>query len=154
MNKVFKGLGVLFLVLIGASAAMLGTTYYHGRVLAGESKAYVESAIPAITTAWDKRQLVDRASPTLMGTIGPGQLDGLFTTLAQLGGLTSFETPTGGVHMFRGVGGSFESADYAANAKFANGTATLGLHLVRRDGQWQIDGFHVESMTKNDVDHA
>src|SRR2546423_15370082 len=87
MKKFFIVLGSIFLALIVLVAVGIAFIAVKGTALDKESKAYADSAIPAIVTTWSEKELLDRASPEFKKAVTIDQLDGLFRafpTLARL----------------------------------------------------------------------
>ena len=63
-----------------------------------------------------------------------------------LGPFVEYEGATGQANMSYMTGsGSTVSASYIAKVKFKDGIATMRILLVKRDGEWMINGFHVDS---------
>ena len=69
MRKFLYILGALTLIVILGSGIGLGIFLYKAHALDVESKAFVDSAVPAIAAAWSKQQLIDRATPELQGGV-------------------------------------------------------------------------------------
>jgi hypothetical protein len=133
-------LGVVGLVVIG-----VGVLIWNGRGLDVESKAYVDAAVPAITSHWSKEALLDRATPELRAAATPDQIAAVFNNFSRLGPLVQYEGAAGQANMMYLLGkGEQVSASYEAKAKYENGEATLRLVLLKRDGKWQIQNFHVD----------
>lgn len=145
MRKLLYIVGATTLTLVTAAVIGIGVLVWAGRGLDAESKAFVDTAVPAITAHWDKAALLDRAAPELLAATSANQIGALFDNLARLGPLVQYEGATGDANMsyFLGRGGQV-SAAYQAKAKYENGDATLRLLLTKRDGQWRIQGFHVD----------
>jgi len=91
MKKFFIVLGSLFLALIVLVAIGIAFIAVKGTALDKESKAYADSAIPAIVTTWSEKELLDRASPEFKKAVTIDQLDGLFRAFARLGRLQKCE---------------------------------------------------------------
>src|SRR5438874_465946 len=85
MRKFFITLGVIFLVLIVLGAIGFGYIAFRGNTLDKESKAYVDAAIPVIVTNWNKKELLDRASPEFKKAVSDAQIDQLFHQFTSLG---------------------------------------------------------------------
>jgi len=145
VRKFLYVLGAFTLAVVIAAGVGLGALLYKGHQLDTESKAFVDSAVPAIVTTWSKQQLLDRATPELRETIKPDELNALFDRLSQLGPLVEYQGATGEAAMsyIAGSGGTV-SASYDAKARFQNGSATFRIVLMKRDGRWMIHNFHVE----------
>jgi len=146
MRWFFNILGVTAAILIVAAAIGIGFVVYKGRGLDSESKAYVDVAIPAITANWNQDEFLKRASPELRDSIRPGQLTTLFVAFSRLGALVAYEGATGDANMsyFTSTGGRV-FATYVAKAKYQNGEATIRIVLLKRDGQWMIQNFQIDS---------
>lgn len=80
---------------------------YKGNALDAESKAFVDSAVPAIAATWDKEQLLDRATPELRANVKPEDLRALLDAVSQLGPLIEYQGATGEANMsyMAGTGG-------------------------------------------------
>jgi hypothetical protein len=145
MHRFLYILGALTLVALATVVIAIGVIAYRGTALDAESKAFVDSAVPAITASWSQEQLVKRATPELRQSVKPDQLATFFGTLSRLGPLVQYEGATGEATMsyFSASGGTV-SASYVANARFENGNATFRIALLKRDGQWMIHNFHVD----------
>ena len=122
MRRFLYILGAVTLAIIVAAGIGVGVLVYKGKTLDVESKAFVDSAVPAIAAGWNKEQLLDRATPELR------------------------DRAAGDANMSYMAGsGSTVSASYVAKAKFKDGVATIQITLVKRDGRWMISGFHVDT---------
>ena len=65
MRKFLVALGAMTLAVVVAAGIGVGILIYKGKSLDRESKAYVDSAVPAIVTVWSKYALLDQATPEL-----------------------------------------------------------------------------------------
>jgi hypothetical protein len=145
MKKFLMIFGGIALVAVLAIAGMIGWAAYRGRALDGESKAFVDAAVPAIASNWNKQELIDRAAPELKAKATPEQLAMIFDTLARLGPMVEYEGATGQATMSYETGaGSNVFGKYDATARFQNGSAVFHIGLVKRDGRWTILNFHVD----------
>jgi hypothetical protein len=147
VRKFLYILGALALIAILASGVGLGMVLYKGHALDAESKAFVDSAIPAIAAGWNKQQFLDRAAPELRERVKPEELNALFNHFAPLGPLVEYEGATGEATMsyMTGAGGTV-SAFYVAKARCQNGSVALRIRLLKRDGRWMIRDFRVDSV--------
>jgi hypothetical protein len=117
-----------------------------GNALDKESKAYADTAIPAIVTGWSKKELIDRASPELNKAVTEQQLDQMFHWFTSLGRLQKCEPAQGQAIMSAtSQTGKMISGQYAAKARFERGDATIKLDLIKHGDQWQILSFYVDS---------
>jgi hypothetical protein len=146
MKKFFIVLGSIFLAIIVLGAIGIAFVAIRGNALDKESKAYADSAIPAIVSTWSEKELLDRASPELKKVVTIDQLDRLFRWLSGLGQLQKCEPAQGQALMSATTEtGKRTSAQYTAKAAFQKGEATIKLGLIKHGDQWQILGFHVDS---------
>ena len=146
MKKFFIILGSIFLAVIVLGAIGIAFVAIKGSALDKESKAYADSAIPAIVTSWSEKELLDRASPEFKKAVTIDQLDQLFRVFATLGRLQKCEPALGQSLMSATTqNGKTVSGQYTANATFEKGEATIKLGLIKHGDQWQILGFHVDS---------
>src|SRR5216684_5113754 len=95
MKKFFIILGSIFLAIIVLGAIGIAFVAVRGNALDKESKAYADSAIPAIVTTWSEKELSDRASPEFKKAVAIDQLDRLFHAFATLGRLQKCEPAQG-----------------------------------------------------------
>ena len=144
MKKLLIVLGSIFLVLMILGVVGIGIVAVKGTALDKESKAYVDEAVPAILSGWDKQQLVSRASPEFMQAVKGDDLEKLFGMFHRLGTFKSYDGAKGDSNMSVTNNGKVISAVYVANATFDTGPATVKISLIKHDN-WQILGFHVDS---------
>jgi hypothetical protein len=145
MKKFLMIFGGIALVGVLAIAGLIGWAAYRGSALDGESKAFVDAAVPAIARNWSKQELLDRAAPELTAKTTPEQLAMIFDTLAKLGTMVEYEGAKGDATMSYGTdAGSGISANYEAKARFQNGGVVFRVGLVKREGRWMILNFHVD----------
>ena len=145
MKKFLMIFGAVALVVVVASAIAIGVAAYRGNALDAESKAFVDAAVPAIASGWNKQELLDRATPELREMAKPEQLAALFDALSRLGPIVEYEGAKGDATMaFTSGSGGTVSAKYEAKAQFKNGTAIFRIVLMKRDGRWMIHNFQVD----------
>jgi hypothetical protein len=150
VRKFLYVLGALTSIAMVAAGIGIGVAFYKGNALDAESRAFVDSAVPAITATWSRQQLLERATPELRDIVKPDQLTTLFDRLSRLGPLVKYEGATGQATMSYMVGsGSTVSASYVAKAQFQNGGAVFQIILLKRDGRWMIHNFHVDPAPGN-----
>ena len=148
MKKFFIILGSIFLALIVLGGIGIAFVAIKGNAFDKESKAYADSAIPAIVNTWSEKELLDRASPELKKAATIDQLDRLFRMFSGLGKLQKCEPLQGQAYMAATTqAGKRISADYTAKATFQKGEATIKLGLIKHGDQWQILKFHVDAPT-------
>ena len=146
MKKFFIVLGSIFLALIVLVAVGIAFVAIKGTALDKESKAYADSAIPAIVSTWSEKELLDRASPEFKKAVTIDELDRLFRWISGLGPLQKCEPAEGQSLMSATTqAGKTVSAKYTAKATFEKGEATIKLVLIKHGDQWQIISFDVNS---------
>jgi hypothetical protein len=139
MKKVIMALGYIFLVLIVVFIATTAIVAMQGKNLDKESKAFVDSAIPAIVSTWDVREVEKRASPEFNGAVDYDDLDELFGLMQRLGNLKEYKGSTGNANLTISFRHGYEiTADYDADAEFESGSVEIQMALILHGGQWQI----------------
>lgn len=121
---------------------------YNGRRLDKESKHYADAAIIAITSHWNEKDVIVRASPQLLAMMhDPAALQSMMRTLGSLGTLKKYEGSKGEARIdFHGPHGYTITALYVARADFTGGPVHITISLIKIDGAWKILSFYV---TKN-----
>jgi len=95
MKKLLIVLGGLFVVLVVAVGAGIAYVALNGSALDRESKAYADTAIPAIIRTWNVDELEKRESPELHSTTNASDLDKLFQMFRKLGNLKAYNGVNG-----------------------------------------------------------
>jgi hypothetical protein len=146
MKKFLVVLGSIFLAIIVVVAAGIAFVAVRGTKLDKESKAYADSAIPAIVGTWSEKALLDRASPEFKKSVAIDELDRLFRWFSGLGRLQHC-APARGQSLMSSTTqtGNRITADYDAEATFEKDNANIHLTLIKHGDNWQIMGFRVNS---------
>lgn len=146
MKKILPILGVVFLGIIFLIGAAIIFWMTEGTQLDAEGLAYVNTAVPAIVENWDEKELEKRESIEAKRSVNSQQLNKLFKLFKKLGKLKKYNGAKGGpsVNFYTGTGKTI-SGKYTAQAEFEHGMATIDLYLFKRDKEWQISGFRVNS---------
>jgi len=142
--RAFFYLGPTLGLLVILTAVTIVFLTLRGPGLDRESHAFVDCAVPAITSTWDEQSLISRATPELLGD-NRQQLDAQFTRYKQLGRLRDYDGAIGDSDFAVTPRGLKVTGHYRASAKFDSGPADLKVSLVKRSGDWLIDDFRVES---------
>jgi hypothetical protein len=147
MRKFLYALGGLAALLIVGAGIGLYVLVRNGAALDAESKAYVDDAVITITAHWSPDELMKRATLHLQQITKPDDLQALFdAATTALGPLVEYEGAKGDSMVSTMVGsGTTISAKYVARAKFQKGNADLQVALLKTDGSWKIEGFHIVS---------
>lgn len=69
MKNILMIAGAIFILLIVTLAVLVGIVATKGEALDRESKQYADTAMRAILSSWDERQLLDRANSELLKSI-------------------------------------------------------------------------------------
>lgn len=145
--KALQVLGIIFLALVAAVGSLIGYAAYNGNRLDASSKAYVDSAVPAIVTNWSESELTARAAPQLMQGSTPAQLTKMFAWFRTLGPMKKYCGSKGDSNVSVTPQGKNVSANYVACAQFEKGEATIQVTLLQNKAEaWEIAGFRVNSM--------
>lgn len=140
MKKFFISLGIIFLVLVVLGGVGIGYIAFRGNTLDKESKAYVDAAIPAIFTNWNKNELSSRTSSEFRQATRDDQLGPVWQRWATgLGHLMTFDSAKGQSFMAANIQrGKTITAEYQARAYFEKGDVIINLKLIKHGDQWQI----------------
>ena len=93
MKKFLIVLGSIFLAIVVLAAIGIGFVAVRGNALDKESKAYADTAIPAIINGWSEKELLDRASPEFKQAVTQQQLDEMFHWFGSLGRFQKYDPP-------------------------------------------------------------
>ena len=145
MKKLFIALGIIFLALIVLAVIGIGIAAFKGSALDKESKAYVDTAVPAIISSWNAQELLSRTSPEFNQATRADDIERLLQSVRSLGRLQKYQGSQGESVTSRIVGkGTTISARYLVTADFEAGTAKIYVTLIKHGNVWQIAGFRVE----------
>ena len=144
MRRFLAVVGALAIVVVVLAAVGITFAVRQGIAADLESRAFVDAAVPAIASSWRQQQLVDLATPELRDSVNPAELADFFAKLSALGSLIKYDGSVGHsmLSYFSGSD-SAVTASYEAKAEFKNGAATFEIGLLKRNGRWMINGFHV-----------
>jgi hypothetical protein len=118
---------------------------YNGRRLDKESKRYADAAIIAITSHWNEKDLIVRASPQLLATMkDPAAVQSMMGFFGSFGALKKYDGSKGEARIdFHRPHGYTITALCVARADFSGGPAQIMISLIKIDGAWKILGFYV-----------
>ena len=144
---VILGAGVLVLLAWGGIGFVGLKLWGYGSQLDAGSKSYVDEAVPRIVSSWDRKELMDRASPELIALAPSEKVEKFFKAFAaRLGSLKTYDGSRGGTHVLvTPQTGKVTTASYIVDATFEKAKASIQVKLILHDGKWQILGFHVNS---------
>jgi hypothetical protein len=130
-----------FAVILIAGAVTIGII---GNTLDEESKAFVDTAIPAIVSDWDIAEIQKRASPEFNETVNYDEMQQLFDVLHGLGDLQEYNGAVGESRIIISFqAGVLITAYYDASADFESGLAVVQISLIKHGKKWQILGFKI-----------
>jgi hypothetical protein len=146
MKRLLIALGLIFILLVVAIAALVGYAAFTGGKLDKESRAYVDAAVPAIVSSWNEQELLSRASPEFQRAASPADVDRLFRWFRTLGRLQKYEGTQGQtVTSVTPQTGKVVTGRYIAKAVFDAGGASIQIDVIRHGSVWQIEGFKINS---------
>ncbi len=146
MKKALILAGGGFLVLIVAAGIGAGIRFLNNSALDRESKAFADSAIPAIVSEWNIRELMARSSSGFREKLRKKEFSNRFALFARIGKMKRYSPSVGDTNFnFSFSSGAEITADYSAIASFENGTAQVEVSLVKRGKKWLISDFRVNS---------
>jgi hypothetical protein len=146
MHRFLHYLWSFVLGSFGVFAVGAAWVLHEGHALDAESKAYVDTAVPAIVSDWNEKQLLDRATPEFLGSVTPAEVKAQFGRFSRVGHLVEYQGATGeAVLRYNLVLRGTVSASYIAKGRFQNGDAVLRILLSKRGGRWLIQGFQVDA---------
>jgi hypothetical protein len=146
LKKTLRRTGLVCATALLSIVIFVSVVAYNGRRLDRESKSYADAAIIAITSHWNEKDLIVRASPQFLATMKdpPAALQSLMGVLGSLGALKKYEGSKGEARIdFIGPHGYTLTALYVARADFSGGPAQITISLIKIDGTWKILGFYV-----------
>jgi hypothetical protein len=144
VKRTVKNLAYTLLTLGVVLLISTVTVVITGSVLDKESKAFVDTAIPAIVSDWDVEEIRKRASPEFDKTVDYDDMQQLFDVLRGLGDLHEYGGSTGESRIIISFeDGMVITAVYDASADFESGSAEIQISLIKHNGLWQILGFKI-----------
>ncbi len=144
MKRTITLLGCVFLALVVVLASVFGALVLNGKRLDKESRAYADSAVPAIAADWSVDELRKRASQEFDSAVDYDEIADYFDTLHQLGAFVSYQGSSGESTISISFRYGLEiTADYAASVDFEDGSAEIQILLIKQDNLWQILDFKV-----------
>ncbi|MHC4149868.1 MAG: hypothetical protein ACYSR5_10335 [Planctomycetota bacterium] len=147
MKKTLMILGGIFASLIVIVVIAFSVLAVKGAVLDKESKAYVDKVTPIILTNLSKETLFKHASDELKNSASPEEFDKIFNWFAKLGQFKEYKGSSGGVNIsVTTARGKQITGRYQAQAEFENGPATIKITTIKKGDNWQVIGFHIDSM--------
>lgn len=146
MKKILTIFGAVFLLLLIVSVIGFALLAKTGNALDKESKQYVDTVIPKITSTWNKQSLIEHASPEFMQSINSNDLDKLINIFQKLGKLKSYNGANGQANIsVTPQNGKIITAAYSGKADFESGPAEIQVNLIKHGDKWQILGFRINS---------
>ncbi len=142
--KILRKAGNILLQIGALLAFIAAVVASAGYSLDKESKAFVDTAVPAIVSGWDVAELQKRASEEFNNSVDYGDLVRYFAILRKMGSLREYQGSTGESQITLSLlGGVSITALYTASAECDEGTADLELSLIKQKGIWRILGIRI-----------
>jgi len=147
MKKTLMILGSIFAVLIIASVIGFSVLAVKGKALDKESKTYVDQVTPLLLENLSKDNLFKYASDELKNSSSPEEFVKLFNFFSKLGRFRKYIESKGQANISVTTDkGKQITGYYEAQADFENGPATIKITTIKKGDQWQVIGFHINSM--------
>ena len=147
MKKTLMVLGGIFAILILAGIAGIAVIAVQGSNLDEESKLYVDEVTPKILAELNKQTLFQYASDELKNSATSEEFDKLFNWFDKLGRFKIYNGASGEASIsITTQEGKQITGFYQAQAEFENGPATIKVTTIKKGDDWQIIGFHINSM--------
>jgi hypothetical protein len=139
-------LGAISLILFMVAGMAVIAIAAKNNSLDTESRLFVSTAIPAIFTDWNEKELVERASSELKTAVNDRELKRLFGGMARkFGKLQNCQVDGGASISMRSDREIVVTGEYVAKTKFDAGEANIILSLVKDSGHWRILSFRLDS---------
>lgn len=153
MNKHVLGFIGVLLLFFAIAASMVGYAVWKGGSDDRSSHAWVETHIPPILADWSAAELKQQASASYLRELAfRGQLSADFQRWSQLGKLQQLGDFSGQSDVSFPKPPSHKdpifTASYSAHARFANGEAKIRVGLQQENGEWKLQSFQVEPLTR------
>jgi hypothetical protein len=146
MRKFFLWFGIVMAVIIVAGVVGFFILARDGARADAESRVYVDDAVVAIGRHWDAGELWKRSSADFQRVTKQEDLRAFFEAAAQaLGPLTAYRGAQGDATISVVNAHTTVTAKYIARATFEKGEAEFQIAAVKNDGEWRIQGFHINS---------
>ena len=146
MRKIFFWFGVVAFAVVVLLAGGLGYLAYLSRGLDQEARLYAEATVVAVTSRWDRDELLRRSTTQLENSVSHEQLATLFDRFSALGKLMGSPICAGTTTMSAATGqGRWATGRYMCDASYTEGKATVRLEILKRDNAWRTNSFRVES---------
>lgn len=147
MKKTLMILGGIFGVLIIVGVIGFSILAVKGNALDEESKSYVDDVTPKILANLNRVTLFQYSSEELKNSAPQEEFDKLFNWFGKLGKFIEYKESNGQANIsVTTQNGKQITAYYVAQAEFENGPATIKVSTMKKGDDWQIYGFHVNSM--------
>jgi len=147
MKKILMILGGIFVFLIVVVIILFLVLALKGIALENEGKAYVDEVTPIILANLNKETLFQYASYELKNSATEEDFDKIFNWFAKLGKFKKYKgSSCENIEILYALPGKGISGIYKAQAEFENGPATITITTIKKGDNWQVIGFHIESM--------
>ncbi len=147
MKKTLMILGGIFAILVLAGIAGIAVIAVQGSALDEESRLYVDEVTPIILADLNKQTLLQYASDELKNSASSEEFDIIFNWFEKLGRFKIYNGASGQANIsITPQEGKQITGFYQAKAEFENGPATIKVTAIKKGDDWQILGFHIDSI--------
>ena len=119
-----------------------------------EFKTFVDNTVLAVVQDWDSRELINRIDPEMLRPGDEEEVENMFRLYRKLGDLVEYYGAEGEVWRDSSESGAI-GFSYFAEADFKNGSATVKVEGIHKDGNSYILDFNIRSEAFIDglIDH-
>ena len=109
-----------------------------------ESRTFVDNTVLAVVQDWDSRELINRIDPEMLRPGDEEEVENMFRLYRKLGDLVEYYGAEGEVWRDSSESGAV-GFSYFAEADFENGSATVKVEGIHKDGNSYILDFNMRS---------
>ena len=109
-----------------------------------ECRTFADNTVLAVVQDWDSRELINRIDPEMLRPGDEEEVENMFRLYRKLGDLVEYYGAEGEVWRDSSESGAV-GFSYFAEADFENGSATVKVEGIRKDGNSYILDFNIRS---------
>ena len=109
-----------------------------------EFRTFVDNTVLAVVQDWDSRELINRIDPEMLRPGDEEEVENMFRLYRKLGDLVEYYGAEGEVWRDSSASGAV-GFSYFAEADFENGSATVKVEGIHKDGNSYILDFNMRS---------
>lgn len=146
--------GAITLLIVVSLIGMGIVAWQRSGPLGEEAKAYADEAIVAIATKWDAQALIERAAPEFKRKTPDAETRRIAQTASNhFGNLKKYDNNSKCIiqrQQYTTHQGSLVEALCMARAEFDRTVGTFRLSLIKRNDDWRLLGFNIQSDKSDD----